>query len=85
MNSHGLDLNGLTKAQKQRADIARSYFESRKLKTRSVKQDIAERYLNCFSLRSSHKELNMYLSNGNLTEEERHAKIDVVQDGWTQR
>lgn len=43
MDLPDLDKCGLTKAQKQRAEIAREYFANRKAQTKIVKQRICDR------------------------------------------
>lgn len=43
MENTELDKYGLTKAQKQRAEIAREYFANRKAQTKIIKQRICDR------------------------------------------
>jgi hypothetical protein len=40
-----LERSGLTKAQKQRADIAREYFKNRKEQAKIVKEKICDRWV----------------------------------------
>ena len=53
MNSSRPELGELTKAQKQRAEIAREYFANRRVQTKYQKQRINDRYATyelCLSL-----------------------------------
>ena len=73
-----MEARGLTKSQKQRAEIARDYFNQRKTKTKTVKQRLnSEFVLFGTSLMPRHRELDLYLSSHQLTDEERLARIDV--------
>ena len=73
-----MEARGLTKSQKQRAEIARDYFNRRKTKTKTVKERLnSEFVILSTSLMNRHEELDLYLNSHQLTDEERLARIDV--------